>query len=247
MRVSVSETHATTWPALLAGAVRRAYIADARLQQIAQANNMTQAAVLATKLPDPGSVMSGDFGEIVAYIYLAGVAGGAISGPKRWRLKADRTKSAPFTDVVQFTLATWPIPSDADAIVCAEVKAKSTASAFDPIGDAIEGMERDRTSRLTKTLVWLRERGIDADIGAVTLPQLDRFIHATDYPPYARHFNALAVICTSLVQSELDGFTPPALPDNCALIVVDVPHLHITYSAVFEAVHASVPAVGAQQ
>ena len=240
-RVSVPAIHSATWPAILADAVRRAYIADAKLEQLATANNMSQSEVLSSKLPNPGSVMSGDFGEIVAYIYLAGIQGGVIIGPKRWRLKADRTKSAPFSDIVQFTLASWPIPSDADAVVCAEVKAKATGGAFDPIADAIEGMEKDRTSRLARTLVWLRERAIADDIGAVTIPQLERFIHATGHPPYNRHFNAIAVICTSLVHGILDGFTPPTLPDNCALIVMDVPDLYHTYSAVFEAVQTSVP------
>jgi len=243
-RVSVPEIHSVTWPTVLVDAVRRAYIADPRLQQLAATNNMSQAEVLASRLPDPGSVMSGDFGEIVAYIYLAGAQGGTIIGPKRWRLKSDRTKPAPFSDVVQLTLASWPTATNADAITCAEVKAKSTGGAWDPISAAIGGMETDRTSRLTKTLVWLRERAISDDIGAVTIPQLERFINAIDYPPYDRHFNAIAVICTSLVNGILEGFTPPPLPDHCGLIVMDVPNLRGTYSAVFEAVQASVPSTG---
>jgi hypothetical protein len=184
--------------------------------------------------------MSGDFGEIVGYIYLAAVNGGAVVGPKRWRLKEDRTKSAPYSDIVQLVLPHWPAPSVDDSLVCAEVKAKATSGSWAPLGAAIAGMNKDRTSRLSKTLVWLRERAISDDIGAVTIAQLDRYINAIEFPPYTRRFSAVAVICSDLVDHELDGFTPPALPADCALIVVDVPHLQETYTAVYEAAHTSV-------
>lgn len=239
-RISVPLDHALTWPEVMANAVRRAYIADGKLEERALANCIPKAAVLATKLPDAGAVMSGDFGEIVAYIYLAGGQGGGIVGPKRWRLKEDRTKSAPYSDVVQLVLPDWPTASADDSLICAEVKAKATAGAWAPIGAAINGMNKDRTSRLSRTLVWLRERAVSDDIGAVTIPQLNRFINATEFPPYARRFRAIAVICSDLVDQELHGFTPPTLPEACALIVIDVPHLHETYTAVYEAAHASV-------
>ena len=235
--------HSAAWPAVLADAVRRAYIADARLQQLATVNGMSQAEVVASKLPDPGSVRSGDFGEIIAYIYLANAEGGTVIGPKKSRLKEARNRAAGFSDVVQFSFASWPTPSEADALVCAEIKAKATGGAYDPIGPAIDGMLHDRTSRLSKTLVWLRERAIADDIGSVTIPQLDRFIHVTENPPYIRQFKAVAVVCTSLVDTLLHAFVPPALPAGCALIVMDIPHLHHTYSAVYDAVHASVPTV----
>jgi hypothetical protein len=69
---------------------------------------------------------------------------------------------------------------------------------------------------------------------------LDRFINATEFPPYARQFSAIAVICSDLVDHELDGFEPPALPADSALIIIDVPHLQETHTAVYEAAHASV-------
>jgi hypothetical protein len=245
-RVSVPPGHSITWPVLMENAVRRAYISDERLEEIALANGIARAAVLATKLPGPGSVMSGDFGEIVGYIYLAAVNGGAIVGPKRWRLKEDRTKSAPYSDVVQFVLPHWPDPSADDSLVCAEVKAKATPGSWAPLGAAVTGMNKDRTSRLSKTLVWLRERAISADIGAVTITQLDRFIHATEFPPYRRRFSAIGVICSDLVDHELEGFAPPTLPADCALIVIDVPHLRETYTAVYEAAHVSVQDTAAE-
>ena len=176
--VSVPPAVVATWGAVLCHAFRRAYISDQLLDQRAEVTQSPRAEILAAKLPDAGSVMSGDFGEIVAYLYLGVQPQGEVPiGPKRWRLKQDRTKSAPFTDVVQFILPQWPVASNADRVVCAEVKAKATAGAFRPIEKAIAGSQLDSTSRLSRTFVWLRERALlGDDIGAITLPQLQRFI-----------------------------------------------------------------------
>ena len=240
--VSVTPAHTATWGAVLRDAFRRAYISDQLLDQRAEATQNTRAAILAAKLPDPGAVMSGDFGEIVGYIYLAAREQGSTPiGPKRWRLKQDRTKPAPFSDVVQFILPEWPQATGADRLVCAEVKAKATASDFRPIAKAIEGSQLDSTSRLIRTIVWLRERALlGDDIGAVTLPQLQRFIDATDFPAYTRQFHAIAVICTNLLQHELATIVPNMIPENCALVVVSIPNLRDTYTSVYQAVHDSV-------
>ena len=240
-RVSVPAGESITWPAVIHHAVRRAYISDEKLSDRAQANGVPRAELLSAKLPNAGSVMSGDFAEILGYIYLAGANGGAIVGPKRWRLKHDRTKPAPGSDVVQMVLPHWPTASAEDRLVCAEVKAKATPGTWAPIDAAITGMMNDRTSRLGRTLVWLRERALFDDIGAITISQLNRFINASEFPEYSRQFHAIAVVCSDLVGQELTEFVPPTIPANCALIVIDVPHLHETYTAVYEAVRVSVP------
>ena len=193
-------------------------------------------------LPDPGSVMSGDFGEIVGYLYLASRQAGTI-GPKKWRLKQDRTKPAPHSDIVQFFLPQWPDASPQDRVVCGEAKAKATAGNFVPIAAAIEGSQKDRTSRLGRTLVWLRERALLQDIGEVTVDQLNRFINATEFPPCIREFHAIAVICSNLVEAELANLVPATIPDGCAVAVISVPNLQNTYTTVFEAVHESAIAV----
>jgi hypothetical protein len=240
-RVTVSPDHAATWEELLFDAVRRCYISDGRLADAAMAANTTQGAIVAALLPDPGAVMSGDFGEIMGYLYLASRQTGTI-GPKKWRLKQDRTKPAPHSDIVQFVLPHWPQASLEDRLVCGEVKAKATASNFAPITAAIEGSEKDRTSRLSRTLVWLRERSLLQDIGAVTVDQLNRFINATEFPACVREFHAIAVICSNLVGTELANLVPDAIPEGCALAVISVPNLQNTYTTIFEAVHESVGA-----
>ena len=72
--------------------------------------------------------MAGDFGEILVMLYHAALEQPTeILGPKKWRLKQDRTKPAPYSDVVHFVVPSWPQSSDQDRILCSEVKTKSTA------------------------------------------------------------------------------------------------------------------------
>jgi HamA len=240
-RVSVSPEHAATWDEVLRDAVRRCYISDEKLATRANATHSSQAEILATVLPNPGSVMSGDFGEIVGYIYLASrEQATSVIGPKRWRLKQDRTKPAPGSDVVQLILPEWPEATVDDRVVCAEIKAKATAGPFTPITNAIEGSQKDSTSRLTRTLVWLRERRLLDDFGSVTIEQLNRFINATEFPPYTRQFHAVAVICSNLVEGELATLVPNDIPPGCALAVLSIPDLRETYTTVYAAVLDSV-------
>jgi hypothetical protein len=240
-RINVAADTAATWGVVLRDAIRRAYISDQKLLNSAQASQQTRAVVLASKLPDPGSVMSGDFGELVGYMYLASRNPlEPTIGPKKWRLKQDRTKAAPKSDVVQFVLPAWPNAGEQDRLVCAEIKAKATAGSFAPIADAIVGSQLDSTSRLTKTLVWLRERALTDDIGAVSIAQLDRFINATDFPAYSREFHAIAVICTNLVEAEVATLVPADIPTGCGVVIISVPHLRDTYTAVYQGAHGSV-------
>ena len=72
--------------------------------------------------------MAGDFGEILVFLYHAAEEHPmAVIGPKKWRLKQDRTKPTPYLDVVHFVVPTWPDSSEHDCLVCSEVKTKSTA------------------------------------------------------------------------------------------------------------------------
>lgn len=159
MLVRVSDEHAKGWTAVLGLPVRRCYVTDAVLAQRADELKVSQADIIAAKMPDPGSTMAGDFGEILCYMYQGAAAqSAAVVGAAKWRLKQDRTKPSPHSDVVHFLVPNWPTPSSDDAILCAEVKTKSTAGASTPIKSAIEDSKKDRTSRLAKTLVWLRER-----------------------------------------------------------------------------------------
>jgi hypothetical protein len=221
------------WAQLLGVPARRCYISDDQLRTRAAVMNVTASEIAAAKIPDPGPVMSGDFGEIVTAFYLAARALPAVAiDPVRWRYKADRKKAAPGSDLVQMYLPSWPAASTEDRLTCAEVKAKATKGAFDPIEKAGEGSGTDRAGRLVNTLAWLREKALTEGSETVQIAQLNRFIEAVDHPPALREFCAVAVIDSSLVDAEIAKGTPPD-PASCTLIVISVPELKQRYTDLF--------------
>jgi len=195
--------------------------------------------IAAAKIPDPGSVMSGDFGEIITAFYLAARSRPATwIDPVRWRYKADRRKAAPYSDVVQMLLPWWPQSSAEDRIVCAEAKAKATRGPFDPIGAAAVGSAMDRGGRLVNTLEWLKAKALTDGSDVVELAQLERFIRAVDHPQASWDFRAVAIIDSSFVDDEIAKGTAPTGAE-CALIVISVPELKKRYTELFDAIVAS--------
>lgn len=234
--VSLSEEAAASLSAILPVPVRRCYISDALLETRATALGLRRDEVINAALPDPGAVMAGDFGEIIVFIYHgARNAPLAVSGPKKWRLKQDRTKPCPHSDVVQFILPNWPDPSAEDQLLCSEVKCKSTPGAFRPVLRAIEGCMEDRTSRLAKTLVWLRDRAILTDAAGSDIAVLNRFIQADSHPPARKRFEAVAVVCTRFLGEALEDVPSPRDPAY-DVVIMTVPDLHTRYNEVFAAV-----------
>lgn len=239
--VRITEDEADEWVAMLTDGARRCYVTDEFLQRRATELGLSQAEILASRLPEPGSVMAGDFGEILTFIYQGACEyPTAVIGPKKWRLKQDRLKPAPYSDVVQLIVPGWPTPSAQDRLLCSEVKTKSTDSDSTPIASAIADCEKDRTTRLAKTLVWLRERALQEDLGTTTIGHLDRFINATDHPQAQREFRAVAVICTSLLDGELET-APEEQSTEYTLLILAVPALKERYESLFGAIRDSVP------
>lgn len=238
--VRVSETHAAAWAGALGVAVRRCYMSDELIDDRAKVTGVARAEIIAARLPDAGSTMAGDFGEVLVFFYQAVKELPARAlGPKKWRLKQDRTKPAPHSDVVHFVLPSWPTASASDLLLCSEVKTKSTKGPSTPIKDAIEDSAKDRTSRLARTLVWLRERALSESLGDVEIEHLDRFINATGHPAAKKRFRAVAVVCSSLVENELKNAPKAAAPEY-TVVVISVPKLLQTYTSVFEAARKAI-------
>ena len=107
-------------------------------------------------------------------------------------------------------------------------------STFAPIKTAIAGCEKDQTSRLAGTLVWLRDRALTEDLGDLTIDHLNRFIEAIDHPPAQKRFRAVAVIAADLLEAELAD-APAQAPIGYTVVVMSVPELKATYTAVFAA------------
>jgi len=238
--VRASEEAAATWVTDLIAGARRCYVSDDFLERRAAEVEATKAEALAALLPDPGSVMAGDFGEIVTFLFLASTEQQAdVIGPKKWRLKQDRLKPAPYSDVVQFVAPNWPDPSADDRLLCAEVKTKSTDGNSTPIASAIADSEKDRLGRLAKTLAWLRERALIEDLGTTSLALIERFLKTDDHPPAGKKFCAVAVVCTSILDAELAD-VPEDVPGDCTVAVIAIPELKERYEEVFAAVLGSV-------
>jgi len=237
--VTVSEQAAATWAEVLGIPVRRCYISDGALGERSALLGISSTEVIGAVLPDAGSTMSGDFGEILVLFY--NCATELVTAPvnaKKWRLKQDRTKPAPHSDVLNFILPAWPAASEEDVVICSEVKAKATDGDSTPVASAIADCAKDRTSRLGRTLEWLKERAIGEDLGALTIAHLERFIKAVEFPPATKRFQAVAVVCSNLLQVELAA--APAVPHpDYTVIVISVPELKEKYSAVFASAAAS--------
>lgn len=233
--IEIDPQYAASLADHLSTAVRRCYISDTRLTARATATGRPQSEVITSKLPDKGSTMAGDFGEILtSLLQIALDHPTEVLDPWKWRLKADRTKPASGSDIVQFVLPDWPNASEEDRLICSEVKTKSTKSKSSPIAEAIADSRKDSARRLPKTLAWLREKALDPGIESVSLEQVERFIDAVDHPPASREYRAVAVICSSLVAEEINDIEVPPKEER-AVVVLSIPALKQNYEAVYDA------------
>lgn len=234
-RVRVSSATVETWSSLLALALRRCYVKDDALRARVLSNQLPVQEVLAAFLPSVASTQSGDFGEVLAYLYLSSRAlPRTFIGPKKWRHKANPDAPMHGSDVVLFHLSNWPLPSSEDVLVCAEVKSKATQGAHRPAVDAVHDLEKDRTSRLAKTLTWMKRRAITTGLDDIHVSHIERFERAIEHPAARREFVAACLYCDSLVDADLSG-TPLSSTSDVELVVISVPDLRGAYSDIFSA------------
>lgn len=235
--IEVSQECAKNFAYDLRKAIRRCYITDERLIKRADINKVVRSEIVRSKLPDRGSTMAGEFGEILTSLYqICREYPTIVFDPWKLRLKMDRNKPAPYSDVVQFVLPKWPEASSDDRLICSEVKTKSTKGSSKPIEEAIKDSKKDSERRLPKTIAWLREQSLDPGIDSVSREQIERFgENMIEYPEVNREFNAVAVICSSLVDDEIVGIDA-ALDEGTKLIVISIPDLKRNYEAVYDAV-----------
>jgi hypothetical protein len=191
--------------------------------------------IIGNKFSEPGSVMAGDFGEILALFFLSKEGGVALKKVKKWRFKQDRNKAAPHSDVLLLQCADANSPSADDFLICAEAKVKSTASkTYRPIANALEGYDSDRTGRLAKTLAWLREKAIESDTtDAISL--IERFSKGQIAVPYQRRHRAIAIVDKEFLDAELIEVVKMPTGDSAfKIIVVGVNELKALYEECFK-------------
>jgi len=217
----------------LVDALPECYITRQQLISRVEETGLEISNILANKLPDRGSVMSGDFGEIITLFFLNSECEAQTVPIQKWRYKQDRTKAAPHSDVVILYRKHNKLKvSKKDFVICAEAKQKATNSAFDPIGSAIDGYQKDRNGRLARTLVWLKEKAIDVEAKDF-IDYIKRFTDLTEVE-YSKYFKATAIIDLGLLNDELTRETDvPVQNKDFEVIVLGIPNLKQFYETVF--------------
>lgn len=213
------------------GALPGCYITQALLRERVKATGKTAAEILANKLPDPGSVMSGDFGEMLTLYFLATERAEEVAMIKKWRFKQDRKKPAPHSDVIVLHRESEDKASANDFVINAESKQKSTKGSFAPIAKAIEGVTEDQTGRLGRTLAWLREKAIDHG-SKKEIALIERFTHELSVG-YAKHYKAVAVIDRNFLDHELMRQPSPKINGTFEVVVIGIKDLKEFYETVF--------------
>ncbi|TSI07658.1 Hachiman antiphage defense system protein HamA [Lysinibacillus sp. BW-2-10] len=184
---------------------RKCYINDWSLVERANTFQLPAERILEKLIPDPGKTMSGEFAEILTYQLIIDMYKDFnLFGPKKWLWKVDRNEPMKKTDVILFGFKNQGMVSHEDIVVSAEIKSKATAGDFHPLQDAINGSKDDYVKRMAITLSWLEEQYIRLN-DSEAKKAIERFINSIkpEYGPFQKHFKAMAVIDTQMVQSEL--------------------------------------------
>ncbi|WP_226683624.1 Hachiman antiphage defense system protein HamA [Sutcliffiella horikoshii] len=185
---------------------RKCYIHDHNLEERIKKFELPAEKILENFIPDPGKTMSGEFSEILTYQLIIDMYKEIdLFGPKKWLWKVDRNEPMKKTDVILFGFENEGTVSHEDLVVSAEIKSKATEGEFHPLQDAINGSKDDYVKRMAITLSWLEEQYIRInDLDAKK--SIQRFINSIDpeYGPFKKHFKAMAVIDSGIVQNELN-------------------------------------------
>jgi len=209
---------------------RQCYITDKFLDEKAKENNLTKQEFI-TKyiLPSEGNIKSGDFGEMLSYFFVTEnytLKGFPLFAPRKWQWKEDRDKAAPFSDVVGFYCEDEKAPSENDFIVCVESKMKATKSVKHRIQEAIDGANKDRLTRLAKTLIWLE--GKYAKDGNLSMRKfIERYSKPVGKKTYHKYYKAFTIIDKEFENAEISKSISNA--DNIAIIVVTMEELKKIY------------------
>lgn len=220
---------------------RKCYITDDHLVASVRELNMHYSDLLKDHyLPDPGNVMSGEFGEILSYFLLKEryIPEKELDGPKKWLWKDDRNHAIQKTDVMLFSYD--GTPSTDDLMVSGEIKAKATKNnRYDPIKNAVDGAHEDFVSRLSVSLAWLKSRYVKERDGE-QLARVERFLDPVTYGTYHKHFKAVVVIDDALLAEEVARERSlVALPAEFEILLISIQGLKSAYERTYRNVRTS--------
>lgn len=210
------------------------YISNETINLQMQRSGLSRTEIIQNKLPDRGNVMSGDFGEILTLFFLGSNGNGNLKKIQKWRFKQDRLKAAPHSDVILLNCSDPTSPSENDYVICAEAKAKATASnSYHPLEKAIEGYNSDKTGRLARTMAWLREKAIEGDIGA-EIADINRFTLGATSTTYLKEHKAIAIVDFDFLDQELvKQLEIPTQNTEFELIAIGISDLKALYEECF--------------
>lgn len=224
---------------------RLCYISDKKLTASAKKTKISKEEFVRNfLLPDRGSVMSGDFGELLCYVITKDHFKDAkfkVGAPKKWRWKQDSKKPAPHTDILIFKARNLKSKNNnpKDELIAVEAKMKAGKNkSYDPIQNAVEGANKDKLSRMSKSLQWYYERY--AKEGKPTAMELvNKFRNPDTYGSFKRSFKAIAVIDENLFNDELSKDIDN-LDSDVEIWAISIDKLKDAYEKVFDEIPNSV-------
>lgn len=212
IKVTLKDEDRTNFLAKLPEFYRYAYVTETELDSRIAAFGTTRAEELAELIPDRGNIRSGDFGEILAYLFFKERHElMAIDGPLKWHWKQDKNTPAPYTDVILFACPNVDAPCIDDLLVSVESKMKATASESNQIQAAIDGAETDYVSRIANSLAWMRRKyrneatkvGVDIENIKAIIVKLERFINSDDKGLYTKKVKAITFLDKSWFHEDI--------------------------------------------
>ncbi|MDR0604747.1 MAG: SAVED domain-containing protein [Bacteroidales bacterium] len=209
---------------------RKYYILDSELAEKSEEIGIGKSEFLEQYvLPSVGKIKSGDFGEIFSCSFVKeryAQKGFILVCPRKFIWKMDRDKAMPFTDVVGFYREDIAKASSNDFIVSVESKMKATNSAANRIQEAIDGAQKDRTTRLAKTLIWLKQK-----YGREGNAKMHEFTKRYSNPVYQGTYNkiykAFTIVDSKFETTEIEN--PVNNNDGITIIVISMDNLKNIY------------------
>lgn len=234
---------------------REAYISEEKLSHIVSRFPTTRKDAISRRLPRKGSVMSGDFGEILAFYLACQIWSPTVNVlPMKWRFKDSKKDSSKYTDIVLFELHDVKKPSVDDAMYTYEVKTcseglgdgvykihkrpsyknykdgRSECTILEAVFDA----NKDAVERAAETIPYLLTRCEDEDLYELH-EQIYRF-RIAEKTTYKKEYNAVAVVDTKTLAKQMSRMPKDLLamhPNVKKVYCVPMNNLKSVYESVY--------------
>jgi len=214
---------------------RHCYIIDDKLNKNVKKIGISNGDFLKQSiLPDVGKIKSGDFGEMLSCFFLEehyANKGFLLFCPRKWLWKEDRNKPSPYSDVVGFYCEDVTNPSENDFVISIESKMKATKSSRNRIQDAIDGANKDRISRLAKTIRWLKDK-YTRDGDRVKRELIERYLKPSEEFTYNKIYKAFTILDKEFEDNEFS--LPIKDNENISIIIITMENLKKIYETNLE-------------